>query len=86
MDLLANLYKEQRPELIPALIEIVNKFFAEELSEANIKPLTTKEIEDYYREDAFIWRIYLAFRKIDRALHGVLGKDYPYILPERVER
>jgi hypothetical protein len=56
------------------------------LSEANIKPLTAKEIEDYYREDAFIWRIYLAFRKIDRALHGVLGKDYPYILPERVER
>ena len=86
MDLLANLYKEQRPELIPALIEIVNKFFAEELSEANIQALTAKEIEDYYREDAFIWRIYLAFRKIDRALHGVLGKDYPYILPKRVER
>ncbi len=86
IDLLANLYKEQRPELIPALIEIVNKFFAEELSEADIKPLAAKEIEDYYREDAFIWRIYLAFRKIDRALHGVLGKDYPYILPEKVER
>lgn len=86
IDLLANLYKEKRPELIPALIEIVNKFFAEELSEADIKPLAAKEIEDYYREDAFIWRLYLAFRKIDRALHGVLGKDYPYILPERVER
>jgi len=86
IDLLANLYKEQRPELIPALIEIVNKFFAEELSEAGLQPLAAKEIEDYYREDAFIWRIYLAFRKIDRALHGVLGKDYPYILPERVER
>jgi hypothetical protein len=86
IDLLANLYKEQRPELIPALIETVNKFLAEELREANIPPLAAKEIEDYYREDAFIWRIYLAFRKIDRALHGVLGKDYPYILPERVER
>ncbi len=86
IDLLANLYKEQRPELIPALIEIVNKFFAKELSEANIQPLTAKEIEDYYREDAFIWRIYLAFRKIDRGLQGVLGKDYPYILPENVER
>lgn len=86
IDLLANLYKEKRLELIPTLIEIVNKFFAEELSEANTKPLTAKEIGDYYREDAFIWRIYLAFRKIDRALHGVLGRDYPYILPERVER
>lgn len=86
IDLLANLYKEQRPELIPVLIEMVNKFFAEELSEANIKPLAAKEIEDYYSEDAFIWRIYLAFRKIDRGLHGALGKDYPYILPERVER
>ncbi|MBI5080162.1 MAG: hypothetical protein HZB17_02500 [Chloroflexi bacterium] len=86
IDLLANLYKEQRPELIPALIEIVNKFFAQELGEANIQPLAAKEIEDYYREDAFIWRIYLAFRKIDRALHRVLGRDYPYILPEKVER
>ena len=40
----------------------------------------------YYREDAWIWRLYLAFKKVDRALHRLLGKDYPYILPEKIAR
>lgn len=86
VDLIANFYKEQRPELIPALIETINGFFSAEIREGEFKPITEKEVRDYYREDAWIWRIYLAFRKMDRSLRGLLGKEYPYVLPEKIKR
>ncbi|MEJ2294307.1 MAG: DUF6206 family protein, partial [Candidatus Lokiarchaeota archaeon] len=35
IDLIANFYKEQKPELIPSLIKLVNKFFVEEAPEFN---------------------------------------------------
>lgn len=86
VDLIANFYKEQRPELIPALVDTVNEFFSDEIREGGFEPVTEKEIRAYYREDAWIWRIYLAFRKTDRSLHRLLGKDYPYVLPGKIKR
>jgi len=86
VDLVANFYKEQRPELIPDLIEAVNGLFAAETQGGDFEPLTAKEVAAYYREDAWIWRIYLAFRKIDRSLHRLLGKGYPYVLPGKIKR
>ena len=75
IDLIANFYKEQRPEFIPMLIATANSFFAGEDAQSGIAPLTEKEIISYYKEDAMIWRVYLAFRKIDRFLHlKILGK------------
>ncbi|MBN1479804.1 hypothetical protein EH223_17995 [candidate division KSB1 bacterium] len=81
IDLLANLYKEQRADLIPTLLDTVNAFLAD-----TIEPITIKEVRDYYREDAWIWRIYLTFRKTDRFLHRLLGLYYPYILPDKIRR
>jgi len=87
IDLIANFYKEQRPELIPALINTANGFFAEEGKKFNIPPITEKEVVDYYKEDAMIWRAYLALRKIDRFLHlRILRKPYVYILPGEIKR
>lgn len=86
IDLVANFYKEQRPELIPGLVELVNWFFSVQISSGTFPPLTVKEIESYYREDAWIWRLYLTFRKIDRTLHHAFGKYYPYILPGKIKR
>jgi hypothetical protein len=86
IDLIANFYKEQREDLIPGLLEIVNKFFDDEIQNESFKSITEKEVKSYYREDAWIWRIYLAFRKVDRFLHKLLGKHYPYILPEKIKR
>ena len=87
IDLIANFYKEQRPDLITMLIGTANRFFAEEDARAGIVPITEKEIVSYYREDATIWRVYLAFRKIDRYLHlKIFGKPYVYILPEKIKR
>ena len=45
IDLIANFYKEQRPELIPGLVQAANNFFAGEGKFLSIKPLTAKEIE-----------------------------------------
>jgi hypothetical protein len=86
VDLVANFYKEQRPELIPSLVDTVNRFFAADPRLRGLEPLTAREVRAYYREDAWIWRLYLAFKKVDRALHRLLGKDYPYILPEEIVR
>ncbi len=85
LDLIANFYKEKREEWIPPVVEAVNEW-VREWPEWEGEPYTEKEIRDYYREDAFIWRFYLAARKMDRRLHEWFGKDYPYILPEKIER
>lgn len=87
IDLIANFYKEQLPEFIPALIKKANIFFAEEGKKFNIPPITEKEVADYYKEDAMIWRAYLGLRKIDKFLHlRILRKPYVYILPGKIKR
>ncbi len=86
IDLIANFYKEQQAELIPGLIDTVNRFLVADARLQTLAPLTVAEVRAYYREDAWIWRLYLAFKKVDRTLHRLLGRDYPYILPEKVVR
>lgn len=86
VDLIANFYKEQRPELIPALVDGANQFFSSEIESGSLERFTTQEVKAYYREDAWIWRVYLAARKIDRWLRGALSVEYPYILPEKIKR
>ena len=49
-DLVANLYKEQRPDLIPPAILLVNRCYP-----MDCPPLTQKEVDHYYREDKLIW-------------------------------
>jgi len=87
VDLVANLYKEHRADLIPDAIHVVNDFFASEARDLNIAPLTEKEVRDYYQEDAQIWSLYFTMRKMDRFLRTrVLRGEYPYILPEKIVR
>jgi hypothetical protein len=53
----------------------------------DVKPITEKEVRSYYREDAMIWRLYLALRRFDRFLHTkILHKPYVYILPGKIKR
>ena len=86
IDLIANFYKEGRSELIPDLVQTVNDFFSRHFQNGGIKPLGAEEIRAYYQEDALIWRLYLIFRKLDRSLHNLSGKYYPYILPPKIKR
>ena len=79
IDLIANLYKEQKPELIPLFIEIANNFTE--------NPITEKEIKAYYKEDKFIWQLFLAMRRLDKWLYKyVYKKRYEFILPGRIKR
>lgn len=83
LDLVANFYKEGRPDLVPALVTAVNDFCR---STAAFRPLTVDEVRSYYRFDALIWRVFLALRKFDRWLQTGAGRSYPYILPEHIKR
>jgi hypothetical protein len=87
VDLIANFYKEQHPELIPGLVQAANDFFAGEAKGLEIKPITEEEVRSYYKEDALIWTVFLAMRRLDRFIHKwILRKPYIYILPGKIKR
>lgn len=83
VDLIANLYKEQRPDLIPIALEKANAALAQS---GPVEPITAQEVRDYYRQDALTWRVYLALRKLDRRLKRLFRRPYPYMLPDHVQR
>lgn len=87
IDLVANLYKEQMPHLIPDFLEAANRFFAEKVPYFSLAPVELGEVRSYYREDALIWRLYLFLRKFDRFFRTrILRREYPYILPGKIKR
>ena len=82
IDLAANLYKEQRPDLVPITVEIINQHLFE-----NLQPVTPRDVQNYYREDKLIWTLFLAFRKVDRWVKTKLvRKRYEFILPGKIKR
>ncbi len=82
IDLVANLYKEQKPDLIDPALQLANKHLPEEMA-----PITRKEIDAYYKEDKLIWQLFLFFRKIDRWFtNKVLRRKYQFILPGKIKR
>ena len=84
IDLAANLYKEQRPDLIPGLIDLVNDLGREFLEG---KPISHKEVERYYKEDKFIWKLFLGVRRADRFISTrLLGRRYEFTLPGKIVR
>jgi len=86
-DLVANFFKEQREDLVPRLIEVVNTFFKEEASEFEIEPLNFEEIEKYYKSDASMWELFQKVRKFDRFIKTkILRKKYPFYLPGKIKR
>jgi len=87
IDLIANFHKEQRPELVPMLVEAANEFYSTEGSLLGLAPFAEKDISAYYREDKTIWIVFLALRRFDRWLHKyILRKPYVYILPRKIKR
>jgi hypothetical protein len=82
IDLAANLYKEQRPDLIPMTIETINR----QIGSDQI-PLTEDDVKKYYREDKLIWTLFLSFRRIDRWLATrIFRRRYEFILPGKIKR
>ncbi len=79
IDLVANLYKEQRPDLIPCFLKTVNHFLDQKI--------LPKDIDTYYKEDKMIWTLFSALRKAERFITvNVLRKRYEFILPGKIKR
>ncbi|MHA1945291.1 MAG: DUF6206 family protein [Candidatus Hodarchaeales archaeon] len=90
IDLLANLFKEQRSELISGLLKLINDFFLDEISELEVKPITYNEVDTYYNGflgDRQIWVIFQAVRKIDRFVQTRMRRGtYNFYLPGEIKR
>lgn len=87
LDLLANLIKEGREDLLESAVSQANAFFAEQAAVLACRPLTQKEIRSYYKEDALIWRLFLSFRRMERFLKTkIQRKRYNIILPGPIKR
>jgi hypothetical protein len=84
LDLVANLHKEGRPDLIPALLEMVNAKL-DRLSPPPA-PISADEARAYYERDALIWRLFLRLRRVDQSLCRLRGRRYEYILPGPIRR
>lgn len=83
IDLVANLNKEQRRDLIRPVLETANR----RLEEVSLPAITLREIRKYYRHDAFIWRFFLISRRLERFMRTkFLREDYSSILPGRIRR
>lgn len=87
IDYLANFVKEGFPGKIDPSLVTINAYLAEDAAHLDIAPIERAEIEKYYKEDAFIWTVFLAFRRFDRFLtRRVLRRRYDYILPGYIRR
>ncbi|MBL0713924.1 MAG: hypothetical protein JJV98_09490 [Desulfosarcina sp.] len=82
IDLAANLYKEQRPDLIPVAIDTINESLPR-----GVRPLNRRDVEKYYREDKFIWSLFLTLRRLDRfMITRIFRRRYEFILPGKIKR
>jgi hypothetical protein len=87
IDVIANLYKEGRADLVAPAVALVNGLLAGDLAAFDLAPLTLQEIESYYREDAFIWRFFQTARRLDRFVtEKILRRRYPFRLPGKIAR
>jgi hypothetical protein len=87
VDLLGNFHKEGAPERIDTGLDVVNEW----LSSADIPgprtEITSREVADYYRQDARLLGLFLQARRADRAVRTkVLRQRYDFLLPGRVTR
>ena len=82
IDLVANLFKEQRPDLIPLAVAVINEVLAGEF-----QPLREREVASYYRTDKYIWAVFLTLRRLDRwVATRLLRRRYEFILPGDIRR
>ena len=79
VDLLGNLLKERLGHRIPEALAVVNE---------HVQPTVTEdEVRSYYRSDARLWEVLLRLRRADRWWQRtVRRRDYPFLLPGRIER
>ncbi len=81
-DLIANLYKEQCPDLVDSWIKTINTSTADKM-----EAIDKQAIEAYYKEDKLIWKLFLGLRRFDRFIKNKLpGQRYEFVLPGKIKR
>lgn len=79
VDMLGNLLKERLDAWLPVAIAAT--------AGRVDPPLTVEEVRRSYRSDALLWEVLLRLRRIDRGWqHHMRRREYPYLLPGRIER
>lgn len=82
LDLIANLYKEQKIKLIDSALAKANDILPN-----RIEKISKKEVDKYYKEDKFIWQLFLGLRRFDRWITiKILKNRYEFILPGKIKR
>ena len=86
-DLVANFHKEGRADLIDPALDLINEMIREKGLSNEIPALKREEIDRYYKNDAFIWTVFLALRRMDRFIKTrIFSKRYNFILPGKIIR
>lgn len=102
-DLAANLYKEGRADLVSIAVQEINRFQGKRAADAvrageqgettaddaadSPPALTVAETDKYYSQDKVIWRVYLAFRRLDRFITSFVFRGrYEFLLPGKIKR
>ena len=79
VDLIGNFKKERIDAAIPAFLDAAN--------ERTQPPITRKEIDRYYRNDALMWEVLQRLRRADRWWQRrIRRRGYPFLLPGKVDR
>jgi len=87
IDLIANFHKEAQEARIPFAIETVNQYLSQNALDLKIDPIEKKEVDKYYKDDAFIWKLFLSLRRLDRFIKTKLFREkYNFILPGKINR
>lgn len=80
LDLVANLFKEGREDLLGVALPVVNGRLPPQI------PITAEDVRKYYASDKVIWSVFLAFRRFDRWIKTIAGIRYEFVLPGKIER
>ncbi len=81
LDLVANLFKEGRAELVSVALPVVNARLPRGSA------ISAEQVRKYYSSDRLIWSVFLAFRRFDRWTRTRLaGRRYEFVLPGKIRR
>lgn len=79
LDMLGNLLKERLDDWVPVALERIGGRLTPPISQA--------EVHKVYASDARLWEVLLRLRRMDRAWQRhVRRREYPFLLPGRIER
>ena len=79
VDLLANFHRERLSQWVDPVAEVIGDRFG--------APITREEVDEYYRADAKLWTSVQAAKRSQRWWQRTVRRQqYPFLLPERIER